>query len=110
MPPLVRAALLAYRAGFWEPEDILAVIDLVRGNRQLVPETSEPEAVKVMTRWLHVAKRLRLAGQPVTALAIAWSSGGDADERSAALNDEAREELERLGAKPPTEPIRPPRK
>lgn len=108
--PLVRAALLAYRGGLWEPEDLLGVLDLIRGNHQLVQPTDEAEAVKVMGRWLHAAQRLRLAGQPVTALAIAYAMGPEAEAISEALNAEAREELRRLGAEPPAEPVRPPRK
>ena len=107
-PPLVRAALLAYRHGPWEPEDVLAVLDVLRSGQGMVPMETEEQAVAIMTRWLRAAARLRAQGLPVTPLALAWAAGGDVDERSEALNHEAREELQRLGAEPPPVPVMPP--
>lgn len=107
--PLVRAALLAYRSGPWEPEDVIAVLDVLRSGQGMVPLEDEETAVRVMSRWLRAAARLRAQGQPVTAIALAWSSGPEIEARSDALNAEAREELKRLGAEPPTTPVLPPR-
>lgn len=114
-PGLARAVLVAYRAGQYEP-DVLAILELIRTGAAMLPVSSEEEAAEVMAGWLAAARRLRLAGQPVTMHGLAWEAHRTPPEqeaikaRSEALNHEAREELQRLGAEPPPVPVMPPRK
>lgn len=112
--PAVRALLLAYRAGEYDPEDVLALLDVLRGGEAMLSDGDEATATAVMAAWLRAVHRLRAAGHPVTFGRIAWqvSAGTErADEsitaRTVALNAEAKEELRGLGGEPPAEPVRP---
>jgi hypothetical protein len=115
-PGLAGAVLLAFRAGDYEPDDVLAVLDILRTGASLLPVTSEAEAVEVMAGWLAAAKRLRLLGQPVTIQALAWQAHRGTNEaaavaaRSAVMNHEAQEAARELGVEPPPTPVRPPRR
>ena len=101
VPSLTRALLTAWRASGAEPEDFQALDAVCRRGAPMLRALPDEEAVTVMRTWLAAARRLRLAGKPVTFETLAWELGSHRPD-----NDDGRKELADLGAAPPVAPIR----
>lgn len=97
------ALLEAFRRGSGTPEDVLAVLEVLRGGEANLPADRE-SAVATMSRMLRAAARLRRDQRPVNAMSLAWIIAGE----HADANAEGREQLAGLGATPPQEPVRTP--
>ena len=98
--PLLRSLLLAWRSSDCEPEDYEALASLIRGGAAQLAASTDDQAAEVLARWLQLARRLRLAGKPVTFESLAYEG-----MRPVALDTEGRDELAALGATPPAAPV-----
>lgn len=114
--PLEEALAAAFRQGSFSLADLDAVREHVRGGAALL--RGKEHLVDAARSWLLAAAALRKTSTPVTFATLAWqmSTLGGArasqalDARGDALNREAEQELQGLGAERPKEPVRVPRK
>jgi hypothetical protein len=112
--PLEEALAEAFRQGSFALSDLDAVRELVRSGAAFLRD--KEHLVDAARSWLHAAAVLRKANTPVTFATLAWqmTTHGSArasealDARDHALNREAQQELQSLGAHAPREPVRVP--
>jgi len=97
------ALLEAFRRGNGSAEDVLAVLEALRGGEANLPAEREA-AVNAMGRMLRAAARLRRDQRPVNAMSLAWVIAGEFVD----ANAEGVRQLAELGAEPPHEPVRTP--
>jgi len=101
--PLLRALLLAWRGSDCDPEDYEALASIIRGGAGQLAATTDDQASAILTRWLGIARRLRLAGKPVTFETLAYEG-----MRPAAVDAQGASELASLGGTAPASPVRVP--
>jgi transcriptional regulator with XRE-family HTH domain len=102
-PRDVELALLeAYRRGAGTAEDVLAVLDAIKGSESKLPHEREA-AILTMARFLSTASRLRRDGQVVTLDALAWAAMSAFDASA-----EGEAQLAALGGEVPRQPVRTP--
>lgn len=95
------AALEAFRWGICDPEDLVALLAVLRGGEIVLPDEHE-HAVVALATMLRAARALRRQGRPVTLAAIVWLLARP--ELQVEGLDLARE----LGVTPPDPPRRTP--
>jgi transcriptional regulator with XRE-family HTH domain len=114
--PLEDALAAAFRQGAFALTDLDAVRGLVRNGAALL--RGKEHLVDAARAWLAAAASLRKGGTPVTFATLAWQMstagrprGAEAlARRDEAMNREAQQELQALGAEAPREAVRVPRR
>ena len=100
--PLMRGLLIAWKHSSCDPEDYEALEKVLRGGAAQLDASTDDQVAEVLVRWLGIARRLRLAGKPVTFATLAYEGVRPAtfDE-----DQEGREAHEALGGTPPDAPV-----